>query len=196
MSNDKDLSKLLNKPSSPDNLKAILNKNWQEQQKAESNHSYIHWKSLSAIAASVLVVTFIWLSPLSIEKTPQIIHSAFNDIALENKHSHGVGVSLSNIMSEFEINPPPDFAVVKMTKHCTLDDKGTVHLELTGNSKDLHIFMSKNKFEISAWQENIGETNNMQWKIIHPRNDLSVLIIANATFKSEHISQLTEKMFM
>jgi len=197
------LQKQLQKPGVPDELKEKIFSNWDEQ--LNQRKKSFGYRSFLAFAASLLLVVLTWFS---VDTTPQFVYLAMSDIQDDLKHNKGLSVELDNIMKDFHINTIPKSMQVNMTKHCSLDDKRTVHLQLTSAGSDVrrplmqgelqgdvHVFLNEGEMESSIWEKSMGDTKLMSWKLINPRPGLSVLIFFSGTMKVEAVDNITKNMF-
>lgn len=185
------LYKQLNRPIAPEKLKNKIYSNWEEQLSSVENKNV--YRSYLSIAASFLLMLVSWLL---VDTTPTIVYAAINDIADETKHANEFSVDLENIVDDFKISLPLDSMQVKMTKHCMLDEHKTVHLQLAGiSSGEMHVFLKKGEMTASLWQMAMGDSKLMPWRLIHPRQDLSVLIFFDGAMGEKEVKKITQRMF-
>jgi hypothetical protein len=125
-----------------------------------------------------------------------VIDAAVADIVADEKHQVGVSISMDSILAATHIQLPIDNMPVHMTKYCNLNRDKTIHMQVDGaNHGSVHLFVKQGRFDKQLWQANSGQLNEMEWKIIHPRDDLSVLVLRTADMNPDNVEKLIQHMF-
>lgn len=198
MNNEK-LKRSLKQPEVPASLQQQLRDNWRTQLKEEGGHRWQASRLLMGAVAGVFVV-FIALFTLAQYSAPTIVTLAMQDIASDAQHRAAQAYRFDDVMrSQLKmrgIDTPLPGMSVKMAKFCTLNKTRTVHLRIAGAQQgEVHVFIGDGAFEIPAWRTEQGELNTMQWQVIHPRDDLSVLVMRTADMNPQNVAALIQKMF-
>jgi len=197
--NDKKFEQSLKQPEVPTSLEKKIRDNWHAQFKEEANrYSGISRLLMSAVAS--IFVVFMALFFVEQQGAPNIIALAMQDIASDARHRNQAEYPFDDVMlSRLKmqgINPPLPTMPVKMAKYCSLNKTQAIHLRIAGSVKgEVHVFIRDGDFDIPAWRAEQGELNAMQWQIIHPRENMSVLVIRTADMNPQNVEALIQKMF-
>ena len=85
---------------------------------------------------------------------------------------------------------------VQLSKYCNLDGIQTVHLKIAGEQRGaVHFFLHNGPIELLPWQRQRGETQNLTWQLLHPRDDLAVLVFRTHDMDPENAQRLIQHMF-
>lgn len=186
------LGKQLGDINVPEQLENRIHRNWQQQLREESiARAGSKWQL--ATTASFLVVIVLLRTVFS---TPDLVNAALEDIVADAKHSVGVSVEMDSILQANHIQAPTINMPVRMTKYCTLEKSRTLHMQIAGEQQgSVHLFVKENGFDAQFWQDSQGVKQQMIWKIIHPRDDLSVLVIHTPDMDPLNVDKLVQHMF-
>lgn len=186
------LSKKLNSLEVPDQLEARIRSDWQ-QQNAERNVASQFMLKLTAVAASFVVAMVVLRITFS---TPALVTAAIDDIAEDAKHSVGIAVDFSAVLSSRNIDAPLQKMPVRMSKYCELDEQKTLHMQVAGEQQGhVHLFVRDGRFDHFFWQAEEGVAGDMQWRIIQPSDDLSVLVVFTPDMNPVNVEKLVRHMF-
>lgn len=189
----KKMNSTLNSVDVPDKLEARIRDNWHEQIRESGEKARIHSSWLAATAASLLLAAFVLRIGFS---TPTVIEAALADIVADEKHQAGVSITMDSILATTHIRPPIDSMLVRMTKYCSLNRDKTIHMQIAGTKQgSVHLFVKEGQFDKQLWQDNSGQSNEMEWKIIKPRHNLSVLVLRTTDMNPENVERLIQHMF-
>ena len=188
---DKELEQQLDCPIIPNDLEASIRSNWKTQL-GEPNQQR-RWNTLLASAASLVMVVALFAS---ISRTPAVVSDALADIGDDAKHDIGISIPMETLLAEKHFNAPKQSMQTKMTKYCNLNSARTVHLQVAGEKQgQVHLFIQEGAFDVAAWQKNRGVLGTMTWKLITPREDISVLVMYTADMNPDNVEKLIQQMF-
>lgn len=188
---DKELEQQLDRPIVPNDLEESIRANWKTQL-GEPNQQR-RWNTILASAAS-LVMVVVLLSSFS--RTPDVVNDALADIGDDVKHGIGISVPIETLLAEKHLKAPLKNMQVKMTKYCNLKHARTVHMQVAGERQgQVHLFIHEGSFNVAAWQKNRGEMGSMTWKLITPRENVSVLVMHTADMNPDNVEKLIQHMF-
>jgi len=192
MKDDKELSRQLNRLPVPDDLEKKLFTNW-EDQKANKAHSrpakiILIAAGLFGLILGTLLVNQLW--------TPKdLISIAIRDIRNDDKQHVGITLPVDLLIKQANIHMPPESMPVEMTKLCNLNGNKTTHIKVAGAKQGaVHLFIKKGDFDASLWESKNGEPT-MPWRLIKPRQDLSVLIVYTEDMNPASVDKLIQTMF-
>jgi len=188
---NKRLNQILNSPDTPSDLEAKLRANWKQQCDTENTRS--RFRSLIAYAASVLVIFGL---AISVRPSPAMVDFALDDIAAESRHAAGVTLSVNETLAALGINEPVKSMQVNVSKYCTLNRVNAVHLELAGEKQGrVHLFIQQGDSGPGLWEARSGNREGMSWKLIEPKEKLTVLVLRTDDMSAENVDKLIEHMF-
>ncbi|WP_455203108.1 DUF3379 family protein [Kaarinaea lacus] len=193
--NEKDLQDQLKRPSLPKELEASIRENW-KQQLAQS-HEIRRQKRfrLVGVAASVAIVTITLIVVMTLQ-TPTVVRHALADIEKDKPLNVGIAVPDNIWMSSLRIKAPPAVMAIDMTKYCYIEGAKTVHFQLSGaDHSEVHLFVQDGEFEKRSWQTTQGELESMKWRLLKPRDDLSILVLFSRNADTLSIERLIDTMF-
>jgi len=191
MMKDRELERQLDRPIVPNDLEASIRSNWKTQIGGPSQQR--RWNTMLASAASLVMVVALLAS---FGQTPGVVSDALADISDDAKHGVGISIPLETLLAEKHFKAPLQNMQVKMTKYCDLDSSRTVHLQVAGERQgQVHLFIQEGAFDVAAWQKNRGELGAMTWKLITPREDISVLVMYTADMNPDNVEKLIQQMF-
>jgi len=192
---DKTLSRQLNRPGAPAPLATRLRKNWQEQI-AAPKPSLIRPRPMMLGASGLLLVLLAVVALFRLQAPPQLVTLALGDIAADARRDIKIAIPFESLLRELGINTPAQGMPVTMAKYCTLNNTRTTHLIIAaGHQAEVHLFIRKGGFDIPAWQARDGRESGMFWKLINPRENVSVLVFRNENMNQEKVDQLLKHMF-
>jgi len=197
--NDKKFKQSLKQPEVPTSLEKKIRDNWHAQFNEETDRRSGASRLLMSAVASIFVVSMA-LFFVGQQGAPNIVALAMQDIASDARHRNQSEYPFDDVMlSRLKmqgINPPLPTMPVKMAKYCSLNKTQAIHLRIAGSVKgEVHVFIRDGDFDIPAWRAEQGELNAMQWQIIHPRENMSVLVIRTADMNPQNVEALIQKMF-
>lgn len=191
--NDKEtLREPLNRPSVPSDLEQKIRSNWQNQ--LDQSQQAFHWLPHFGIAASIallmLTLNFVW-------QAPAVVNAAYDDIISDAKLGIGMSIPMADIVKTHDIHLTDLPSNVVMTKKCRLHGHNTTHMQLTAADRsDVHLFIYQGELPKQFWQQSTGEISNMPWKIIKPREDLSVLVLQTPGGNTAEVESMIQHMFV
>lgn len=193
MKDDTDLHQLLNRPPVPDDLESKIRANWHEQKSKQLSNKPAKYL-LVAASIFAMVVGTVFLN--SYFTAPNLISVAINDINNDAKQHIGIALPIESVVQEANIHLPPDSMPIEMSKLCTLNGNQTMHLKVAGAKQgEVHLFIKKGDFEASIWKSEQSATATMPWKLIKPRDDLSVLVLYTKDMNPANVDVLIQTMF-
>ena len=192
MKDDKDLHRQLNRPPVPDDLGKKIHANWQEQKSSQHHNKSVKYTLVAASLFGIIVGTII-VNNLS--APDDLISIAINDINKDEKHHAGITLPVDLLLKEININLPPDSMPIEMTKLCNLNGNKTTHIKVAGAKQGVvHLFIKAGDFDASLWESENNEPI-MPWRLIKPRNDLSVLVVYTEDMNPASVDKLIQTMF-
>jgi len=143
-----------------------------------------------SIAASfvlfVLVTNYIQL--------PKIITAAYADIKKDSSLDNGMQPSMQQWLDENHIAQVPQEYPVKMSKFCTLDQAITTHLRIAGISQgEINIFFYNGERPL-YWRDRSGTMDNMNWKVIKVRDNLSMVVLYSYDMRIKSVQYILNEM--
>jgi hypothetical protein len=71
-----------------------------------------------------------------------------------------------------------------------------MHIKVAGEKQgEVHLFIIPDGFNLAFERETIGIVNAMPWKMIEPRDDLSVLVVYSHDMNPKNVEKLIQTMF-
>jgi len=197
--NDKKFKQSLKQPEVPTSLEKKIRDNWHAQFNEETDRRSGASRLLMSAVASIFVVSMA-LFFVGQQGAPNIVALAMQDIASDARHRNQSEYQFDDVMrtrlKTQGINLPLPTMPVKMAKYCSLNKTQAIHLQIAGSVKgEVHVFIRDGDFDIPAWRAEQGELNAMQWQIIHPRENMSVLVMRTADMNPQNVEALIQKMF-
>ena len=192
MKDDKELHRQLNRLDVPGDLENKLQANWRDQkarqlQKRPTKLILVAAGLIGVILGSILV------NQLSTPK--DLISIAINDIRNDEKHHVGITLPVDQLIRQANIHMPPESMPVKMAKLCNLNGNKTTHLKVAGAKQGaVHLFIKEGDFDASLW-ESKNITRSMPWRLVKPRNNLSVLVVFTQDMNPASVDMLIQTMF-
>ncbi|WP_455208360.1 hypothetical protein [Kaarinaea lacus] len=192
MKDDKDLHRQLNRPHVPDDLEKKIRANWQDQKSKKLRKKPSRYLFLAASLFGIIVGTVL-VNQLSTPK--DLISIAINDINKDEKHHVGITLPVELLLKQTKIHSPPDSMPIEMTKLCNLNGNKTTHIKVAGAKQGaVHLFIKAGDFDASLWEPK-NNSSSMPWKLIKPRNDLSVLVVYTEDMNPVNVDKLIQTMF-
>ena len=187
---DNELHNQLNRPRVPDDLESKIRTNWYEQ-KAKQQDTYKP-AMLAFLAASLFgIVIGTTLLNIGITKN-DLINVAVRDIGNDEKQHAGIILPVELLIAQAYIHYPPKSMTVKMSKMCDLDGNKTIHLKVAGEKQgEVHLFIKEGNFDLKPSSQN----KTMPWKLIKPRDNLSVLVLYTQDMNPANVDRLIQTMF-
>jgi len=192
MKDDKNLYRQLNRPPVPDDLEEKIRANWRDQMSRQQQNRPVKFIIAAAslfgiIVGAVLVVNL---------STPQdLITIAINDIYKDEKNNVGITLPIELVVKQANIHLPPESMPVEMTKLCNLNGNKTTHIKVAGAKHGaVHLFVKVGDFDASLW-ESKDIAPAMPWRLIKPRDNLSVLVVYTEDMNPASVDRLIQTMF-
>lgn len=187
---DNELHNQLNRPRVPDDLEARIRTNWYEQ-KARQRDTYR--PAIAVFLAASLFGIVIGAALLNIEITQNdLIKVAVRDIDNDEKQHAGIILPVDSLIEQAHIHYPPESMTVNMSKMCNLDGNKTIHLKVAGEKQgEVHLFIKDGDFDLTPSRQN----KTMPWKLIKPRDNLSVLVLYTQDMNPANVERLIQTMF-
>lgn len=192
MKDDEELNRQLNRPYVPADLEKKIRDNWQDQESSQLRNKPAKY-ILVAASLVCLVLGTILINRVS---TPvDLISIAINDINKDEKSHTGITLPLELMVKQVNVQLPPESMPVEMTKLCNLNGNKTMHIKVAGaNRGAVHLFIKKGDFDASLW-ESATNVPIMPWRLIKPRQDLSVLVVYTEDMDPASVDNLLQTMF-
>lgn len=192
MKDDKDLQRQLNRLPVPDDLEKKIRANWQDQQSKRHQHKPVKYILVAASLFGIIVGTVL-VNRLSTPK--DLISIAINDINKDKKQHVGITLPMELLVKQANIHLPPDSMPIEMIKLCNLNGNKTTHIKVAGTKQGaVHLFIKEGDFNASLW-ESTHNPPTMPWRLIKPRNDLSVLVVYTEDMNPASVDKLIQTMF-
>ena len=183
------IGRQLNRPQPPADLLATVQGNWQLQQR----NSHKPWNVLRWGAVAGVVLVSLLLRALLDHGS--LVSAAMEDIAAADRHAQGVSVSMDEVASALSIALPLPEMTLLMSKRCHIEGLDTVHLQIAGARRgEVHLFIHQGAANAFAEQDS-GKAADFTWRMLSPREDLSVLVLYSADMKAESVEALLQHMF-
>ena len=193
MTDDKNLWHQLNRPPVPDSLENRIVANW-EQQQAQIHGKHASIQILAIAAAVVLLVS--GLLAVGIYRDPALVTAALADIDKDIRQQVGVAIPADTLENMRYVKLPPPSMPLKMAKRCTIEERKTIHLQVDGEKRgSVHLFIYSGDFNYSFWEARQGKAGTMYWRLIHPREGLSVLLLHTPDMNRDNVDRLVRTMF-
>jgi hypothetical protein len=190
---DKHLQQQLNRLVLPNDLEDRIRANWKQQL---NKHPGKRSRSGILAAAALAGLTLAILLLNAINTTPVIVTTALNDIRNDAQHNVGISIPLDVLAQLDDVNLPHESMPLTMTKYCTLGSSKTIHLQVAGAKQgEVHLFIQRGGFDIAFWQAAQGQVDSMPWKLVKPRDNLSVLVLYTRDMNPANVEKLIQTMF-
>jgi len=193
MTDDNRLHQQLNRPRVPGDLENKIRANWLEQKTSRRNKRPAKYLLVAASIIAIVTGTALLNNILT---SPDLISVAINDIRADEKQKVGITFSVDSLIQQAHINLPPESMPIKMTKLCNLNGNKTVHVKIAGTRQgEVHLFIRRGDFDAPIRKSEKNETAVMPWKLIKPRQDLSVLVLYTKDMNPVSVDTLLQTMF-
>jgi hypothetical protein len=190
---DDNLHRQLNRLQVPDDLEQKIRANWYEQKLKQKRNKPVKYLFVAASLFGV-VLGAVLFNRLSM--SPDLISAAISDINNDAKHQVGITLPIFSIVKQANIHLPPDSMTIEMTKLCNLNGNKTVHVKVAGAKQGfVHLFIKEGDFDALLWEATKDTTSTMPWRLIKPRNDLSVLVLYTKDMNPANVDKLIQTMF-
>jgi len=192
MKDERDLYRQLNRPRVPDDLEKKIRENWQEQKSKQQRNIPLRYYLIAASLFGMIVGTVL-VNQLSAKN--DLISIAVNDINKDENHHVGITIPVALLFKQARIHLPPESMPIEMTKWCNLSGNETMHIKVAGAKQGVvHLFIKAGDFSASLW-ETKKYAHAMPWRLIKPRNDLSVLVVYSQDMNPDSVTRLIQTMF-
>jgi hypothetical protein len=190
---DKHLQQQLKRLQVPRDLEARIRANWKQQLNRDpgkrSRYGMLAAAALAGLTLSILLINII-------STTPVMVAAALNDIRNDIQHDVGIAIPLDVLAQLDDVKLPPESMPLKMTKYCTLGSSKTIHLQVAGAKQgEVHLFIQRGDFDIAFWEATQGQIDSMPWKLVKPRDNLSVLVLYSHDMNPANVEKLIQTMF-
>lgn len=143
-----------------------------------------------SIAASFLLFFVVF----GFMQTPAVITAAYTDIRKDAGLNNGMPSILNQWMDENGIGSVPQKYPVEMSKFCSLNQYQTTHLRIAGSEQGMmHLFFHYGNRPMH-WFNRTGTVDEMNWKLIKIREDLTVIVLYTDNMRESAIQNILEKM--
>ena len=191
MKKPNDLQRLMNRPSVPDDLEHKIRLNWHDQllNRDAKPDKYL------PLAAGLfgLLICFALLGYFTPQ--PDLVGAAVADIKKEDTHRFGTQLPFDEFIKRVRVNRPPEAMPLLMAKYCNLKGETAMHLQVAGPGHgQVHLFIREGLFSLPVSGE-AGTADAMSWKLIQPRQNLSVLVLYTKDINSLNVDKLIQSMF-
>lgn len=187
---DNELHNQLNRPPIPDDLEAKLRSNWHEQMNNRRNNVKPAMMALIAASFFGIVIGTALINNGIAQK--DLIKVAMNDIVNDKKQNAGIILPINSVIEQTNIHSPPKPMTVKMSKVCNLNGNKAFHLTVAGAKQgEVDLFIKKGNFDLTPSSQN----KDMPWKLIKPRDNISVLILYTKDMNPANVERLIQTMF-
>lgn len=192
MKDDKDLHRQLNRPPVPVDLEKIILANWQDQ-KSRQHHNNSFKYILVAASVFGIIVGAVLVNNFS--APDDLISIAINDIKKDEKHHVGITLPVEKVLQQANIHLPPESMPIQLAKLCNLNGNKTTHIKVLGAKQGaVHLFIKAGDFDAVLW-ESESSVPAMPWRLIKPRNELSVLVVYTEDMNPASVDKLIQTMF-
>ena len=145
---------------------------------------------VGSIAASLLLFTIVF----AYTHTPTVITAAYADIIIDAALDNGMQSTMSQWLSEKSIGTVPHKYSVEMSKFCNLDQYRTTHLRIAGVEQGtMHLFFHHGDRPV-YWLNRTGTVDEMNWKMIEVRKDLTVIVLYTDDMRESAIQNILGEM--
>ena len=193
MRDEKDLHSQLKRPPVPTDLAAKIQENWRQQRATQQSK-----RPLGKLLAGVSAMVFI-LSALVIYKqdpVADLISAAMSDIDRDAQHHVGIAIPPRHQLLLSQVHLPPSDMPIEMSKRCNLIGNDTLHLKIAGVKRGyVHLFIKTGEFQSAELNSDKGARRSMPWRLLKPRNDLSVLVLYTNDMNPDSVDKLIKTMF-
>ena len=192
MKDDKDLHRQLNRLDVPDDLEKKLQANWQDQKTRKLRSRPVKFILVAAGLSGIILGTIL-VNQLS--RPDDLISVAIRDIRNDEAHHIGITLPVDLLIKQANIHMPPDSMPVEMAKLCNLNGNKTTHLKIAGAKQGaVHLFIKEGDFDASLW-ESENSKSALPWRLIKPRQNLSVLVVYTEDMNPASVDKLIQTMF-
>jgi len=189
---DNYLHEMLNRPRVPQDLEEKIVANWKTQ--TDNQHQRVKFRYLVAAAGLIGIVLTTYMFKFMLLSN-DLIAVAVNDIRKDDNQHVGISVAVDLVLQQEKIHLPPSSMSIEMTKACNLNGNKTMHVKVAGEKQgSVHLFIKKGDFEATLLSSN-DEPSAMPWRLIKPRNDISVLVIYTRDMNPVSVDNLIQTMF-
>ena len=144
---------------------------------------------LSSMAASVMIFFILFDNP-----HPGLITSAYQDIAKDSELHNGLDIAVSDWLAVKNISPVPEEFDIEMSKFCQLERQTATHIRVAGKSQGTaHFFFHQTDTDLQP-EIAQGVENELNWKIIYIRENISVLVMYTQDMREEAIQKILHGM--
>jgi len=192
MKDDKSLYRQLNRPHVPDDLEEKIRMNWRDQMSRQQQHRPVKFMIVVASLFGVIVGAVL---VVNLSTTQDLISIAINDINRDEINHVGITLPIELVLKQANIHLPPESMPVEMTKLCNLNGNKTTHIKVAGPKQGaVHLFVKTGDFDASLWESN-DNAPAMSWRLIKPRENLSVLVVYTEDMNPASVDKLIQAMF-
>jgi len=190
---DKDLQQQLDQIPVPDDLEDRIRANWKQQLSQDQGQRF-RYRGLAVAAVAGLTLAVLLFN--AINSTPRLLTLALNDIQNDARQNIGISIPLEVLAELDYVNLPPESMPLKMIKYCTLNSDRAMHVQVAGARQgEVHLFIRRGNFDIPFWQAKQGQINSMPWRLLKPRDELSVLVLYTHDMNPANVDKLLQAMF-
>jgi len=173
--------------SSDDNVEPQINA---KELKAQSPFSRSKYLWLSSMAASLMLFFILFDNPQS----PELVASAYHDIKKDETFYNGLDKTISEWLEARNVSSIPKEFNIEMSKFCQLDQHTATHIRVAGVTQGTaHFFFHQTNQDLAPKMSQ-GVENNMNWRVIKLREDLSVLVMYTQDMRELAIQQILNGM--
>ncbi|WP_455366999.1 hypothetical protein [Kaarinaea lacus] len=192
MKDVKVLHRQLSRPPVPDDLEKKIYANWQDQLSRQHHNKSVRYILVAASLFGIIIGSVI-VNNLS--APDDLISIAINDINKDEKQRIGITLPVESLLRQANIHLPPDSMPIEMAKLCNLNGNKTTHIKVAGAKQGaVHLFIKAGDFKAALWESENSEPA-MPWRLIKPRNDLSVLVVYTEDMNPASVDKLIQTMF-
>jgi len=169
-------------------LQKTLNSRNENKYKNFSINSILKWSSSVVVSVSLMVIILINF------QTPPVVSSAYADIFKDANLNNGMQVSMQQWLSENNIsNIPVEYKII-MSKFCRINNSVTTHLRIAGKKQgEMNVFFHPGHGS-KLWHANSGEVDDMKWKLVNVREDLSLIVLYTQDMREKSVQYILGKL--
>lgn len=164
-----------------------LSEDFSTESKVKNKSIYTRWSlPISAVAASLIIAMVF----LGVQREPEIITAAYNDILQDANLSNGYSQVQKDWIRVNNILPAPTDYNVEMSKFCNINGVKTTHLRIAGTHQGkMNVFFKKGNLPYRL-SKSSGKTENMHWKVLESNKDITVIVMYTEDMRENVVNKI------
>ncbi|MDH5324001.1 MAG: DUF3379 domain-containing protein [Gammaproteobacteria bacterium] len=195
MRNRETLREQLERPHVPEDLEHRIRLNWHSQQYKSERSVPRHFLAAGMLGILIGVALIQYFTV-----TPDLLSVAFEDVKKEQVHKPGISLPFKGFVKRIGLHSFPESMPIYSAKFCNLGGDRAMHISVSATpdgdaaqDAKVHLFIKEGEFSVPLIGGQ-GEVS-MPWKLIRPRNGLTVLVMYDETISSDAVDALLGTMF-